>query len=51
MAKYFALPLLLMALFMAGCGQRAATEEEATQGMDNVESYGDQMGEEEAPSN
>jgi len=36
MAKYFGLLLVLMTLFMVGCGPKEATEEEATQGMDNM---------------
>lgn len=44
MAKYFAFPLLLIALFLVGCGPKMATEKEATQGMDNVSSMGDQLG-------
>ncbi len=44
MAKYFALPLFLITLFIVGCGQKVATEEQATQGMDNVGSMGDQLG-------
>jgi hypothetical protein len=44
MAKYFGLPLFLLTLFLCGCGKKVATDEEATRGMDNVESYGDQLG-------
>jgi hypothetical protein len=44
MAKYLGLPLLLITLFMVGCGEKAATQEEATKGMDNVSSMGDQLG-------
>jgi len=41
MARYFGLPLLLITLFMVGCGEKAATQEEAQQGMDTMgESYG-----------
>jgi len=44
MAKYFGLLLLLTTWFLAGCGPKAATEEQATQGMDNIQSMGDQLG-------
>ena len=44
MAKYLGLPLLLITLFMVGCGQKVATDKQATQGMDNVSSMGDQLG-------
>jgi hypothetical protein len=44
MAKYFGVPLLLMAFFMVGCGPKVATEKQATEGMDNVGSMGDQLG-------
>lgn len=37
MAKYFALPLLLITSFMVGCSEPPATEEEAKQGMDTLE--------------
>ena len=33
MAKYFGLLLLLTSWFMAGCGPKAATEEQAKRGM------------------
>jgi hypothetical protein len=44
MAKYFGLLLLLTTSFMVGCGQRVATEKEGTRGMDNVASFGNQIG-------
>ena len=44
MAKYFGLALFLLTLFRGGCGQKVATDEQATQGMDNVGSMGDQLG-------
>jgi len=40
MAKYFGLSLLVISLFMVGCGgPEAATEEESKQGMDNMEAF------------
>lgn len=44
MAKYLGLALLLITWFTAGCGPKMATEEQGRQGMDNIESMGDQVG-------
>lgn len=44
MVKNFGLLVVLTSLLLVGCAsEQTATEDEATQGMDNIESYGESV--------